>query len=230
MLQQTQVPRVLVKYAEFLSAFPTAHALAQASLGDVLRAWQGLGYNRRAKLLHECAKAVVARHHGTFPETYEALVALPGVGPYTAGAVLAFAFNVPHAIIETNIRTIYLHYFFKDRTDVSDTELMPYIERTLDRRNPRSWYAALMDYGTHLKQTVGNENQRSRHYAKQSTFSGSARQLRGAVLRLLANRSANEPEIIAALHAFPAADIRAQLAALTAEGMIVLRRTRYTLP
>lgn len=226
MLQQTQVPRVVPKYALFLKSFPNVGALARAPLGDVLRAWQGLGYNRRAKLLHECANAAC----GGFPKTYRDLVLLPGVGPYTAGAVMAFAYNEPVVLIETNIRTVYLHHFFPDRTDVRDTELLPYIERTLDQKNPRAWYAALMDYGAHLKASIGNQNHRSRAYAKQSAFKGSDREIRGATLRLLSEKHATARAVAVQLSTFPKERVYAQLSALHAEGLIAKRGRVYTLP
>jgi len=175
MLQQTQVARVVPKYTEFVKRFPTFRALAKAPVRAVLSLWQGLGYNRRALMLQRCAQAIVADAPGP----------LPGVGPYTAGAVLAFAFNKPAVIIETNIRRVYLHHYFPGRRDISDRQLLPIIERTLDQKRPRQWYWALMDYGAYLATQIENPNRRSRHYSKQSTFEGSNRQLRGRVLRAL---------------------------------------------
>lgn len=232
MLQQTQVDRVLPKYQAFLKVFPTQHALAATSLGDVLKTWQGLGYNRRAKLLWECAKEVVAVHRGRFPRTYEGLKALPGVGPYTAGAVLAFAYNEAVPLIETNVRTVYLHHFWpSDATDVTDAAILALVSKTLPPGHAREWYAALMDYGSHLKKTLGNHNVRAKSYQRQSTFKGSNRQLRGAILRLLA---ATGPQSRQALFKAlkPFADIRidAQLAALRAEGLIIKQGRRFSLP
>lgn len=230
MLQQTQVPRVREKYEEFLKRFPTVRALARATLGDVLRVWQGLGYNRRAKLLHECAKAVLSNHRGKFPRTYEALRALPGIGPYTAGAVMAFAYNEPVPLIETNVRSVYLHHYFHNRTDVPDSALMPIVERTLDQRNPRAWYAALMDYGTHLKRTVGNANVRSRHYVRQAAFKGSDRALRGMILRELASGARTRRQLANIATGYPSSRVTAQLAKLRTEGMVRAIRGRYELP
>ena len=115
MLQQTQVPRVTVKYAEFIAAFPDVRSLAAASLDEVLQVWRGLGYNRRALMLKRAAEEIVVRFGGAVPDDPSALRSLPGIGPYTAGAVLAFAFNRPEVIIETNIRTVFIHHFFPDR-------------------------------------------------------------------------------------------------------------------
>lgn len=185
MLQQTQVDRVIPKYRAFLKQFPTVRALARAPRRAVLAAWSGLGYNRRARFLHEAAQHLVAEHSGRFPHDIAALEALPGVGHYTARAVAAFAFNMPVVMIETNIRTVYLHEFFADVQHVPDSELVPLIKRTRDTRNPREWYAALMDYGTHLKKQHANPSRRSKHHIRQSTFKGSRRQLRGCIIRTL---------------------------------------------
>lgn len=229
MLQQTQVERVIPKYEAFLKRFPTVQKLARASLGDVLREWQGLGYNRRAKMLYECARTVVRERKGVFPDTYSELVALPGIGPYTAGAVLAFAFKKGIPLIETNVRTVYLHHFFKDATDVSDAEILTYIERTLDTKHPDMWYAALMDYGSHLKRTIGNQNSRAKNYTKQSAFKGSDREIRGAILTHLAEQSTSRTLLHKVL---PFEDVRidAQLEKLLKEGLIEKRRSTYTLP
>lgn len=184
MLQQTQVTRVIPKYHAFLETFPTVQALASAELGDVLRTWQGLGYNRRAKFLWQAARQIVDSG-SRFPRLLSDLVALPGVGKNTAGAIAAYAYNEPVAFVETNVRSVYLHHFFADRTDVSDKEILSLVEQTLDYEHPREFYWALMDYGSHLKATVGNPNKASKHYTKQSMFHGSRRQVRGQVIRQL---------------------------------------------
>ncbi len=184
MLQQTQVTRVIEKYNSWLQRFPDFQTLAKAPFSDVLTAWLGLGYNRRAKFLHKCAKQVVAQ--GGLPKNQKELTQLKGIGPNTAGAIMAYAYNHPVVFIETNIRTVFLHHFFADQTGVSDTELLEIIATCIDKEHPREWYWALMDYGTYVKQTVGNTSRNSKHYAKQSTFSGSKRQLRGQILREVA--------------------------------------------
>ena len=189
MLQQTQVERVIPKYQAFLKEFPTISALSQASLADVLRAWQGLGYYRRAKYLYNLAQEVVRHHHGQLPKDFKDLRSLPGIGEYTANAICTFAYNQPQVVIETNIRTVYIHHFFEDQDGkVSDTELRPLIEQTLYSQNPGEWYAALMDYGTYLKKNIGNLTQKSTHYTKQSKFDGSRRQVRASILRLVGQK------------------------------------------
>lgn len=185
MLQQTQVGRVIPKYEAFLARFPTVQTLAAAELGEVLIAWQGLGYNRRAKFLWQAAQQVVQHHGGEVPATLAELVSLPGIGHNTAGAILAYAFNQPVVFVETNIRTVYFHHFFNDETDISDKQLLPLIEQTMTTE-PRDFYWALMDYGSYLKKQGQGKIAKSKHYSKQSAFEGSARQLRGRVLRLLA--------------------------------------------
>lgn len=229
MLQQTQVDRVLPKYKEFIKRWPTARALARASLAEVLTAWQGLGYNRRAKLLHQCVRHVTNECGGRWPTTYTALMELPGIGPYTAGAVMAFAYNQAVPILETNIKTVYLHHFFKDATDVSDKELLALVTETLDTKDPQSWYWALMDYGAYLKRTHGNPNSRSASYTKQSAFVGSDRQIRGAIVRRLTISPATRAQLLTEL---PFTDIRidVQLERLLLEEMIVQKRGQYQLP
>ena len=188
MLQQTQVPRVLGHYARFLARFPDPASLASAPLADVLERWSGLGYNRRALALHRAAGVVVHQHGGALPPDRDLLLRLPGVGPSTAGALLAFAFSRPAVFIETNIRRVFLHQFFPAAAAVADAALLPLVERTVDRGQPRRWYYALMDWGAALGRRPGNPNRRSAHYSRQSPFAGSRRELRGRVLRLLTER------------------------------------------
>lgn len=188
MLQQTQTERVIKFYNNFLKKFPTIKRLAQAELGEVIKTWQGLGYNRRAKALHECAKEIMMKHNRRFPQKTDELTELPGIGPYTAAAIQAFAFNIPAVVIETNVRTAYIHHFFHDKDKISDDELLPLIRQTIDKQNPRQWYNALMDYGTMLKQKYGNLSRKSKHYAKQSKFEGSDRQIRGKIIKLLTKK------------------------------------------
>ena len=227
MLQQTQVNRVLAKYAGFLELFPDVRSLAKADLGDVLRAWQGLGYNRRARFLHHSAQMIVDAYDGTFPDMISQLTTLPGVGVNTAGAILAYAWNKPAVFIETNVRTVYIHHFFADHTEIEDKALAQKITETLSCIDDyRTWYWALMDYGTHLKQTIGNLNKLSKSYTKQSRFEGSRRQIRGQVLRILAAGEQTELELIAQIPDERASDV---LQALTREGLIKKRDNHYSL-
>lgn len=186
MLQQTQVPRVVPKFEQFVATFPTEQALAAAPLADVLVLWQGLGYNRRAKFLHTAAQMIVNDFSGQFPGSVAELQRLPGVGANTAGAIAAYAFNNPSIFVETNVRTVYLHHYFADAIDVQDAQIVAMLETTLDRNNPRQFYQALMDYGAWLKASGVKNIDRSKHYKKQPTFAGSLRQMRGEILRRLA--------------------------------------------
>ncbi len=185
MLQQTQVERVLEKYKAFLAAFPAFPSLAVAPLRKLLAVWQGMGYNRRALALKALAQKVVNEHHGKLPSDPENLLALPGIGKYTAGAVLAFAFNKPVVFMDTNIRRVFIHEFFHERENVRDEAILPLAQQTLDASDPRTWYNALMDYGVMLKKEHGNANRRSAHYTRQGPFENSNRQVRGIILKTL---------------------------------------------
>ncbi|HEY1037743.1 MAG TPA: A/G-specific adenine glycosylase [Candidatus Paceibacterota bacterium] len=187
MLQQTQVARVIPKYDAFTKRFPTADALAKAPVADVLTLWQGLGYNRRALQLKRACEEVIEKYGGAFPQDKETLISLPGIGQSTAGAIGAFSFNKPSVFIETNIRAVYLYHFFKEASSVSDTMILDLIEKTVDHERPREWYYALYDYGSMLKAKLGRKktdvHKQSRHYAKQSKFEGSNRQIRSNILK-----------------------------------------------
>ena len=185
MLQQTQVERVLKKFPEFISIFPDFGALAAAPLADILAVWQGMGYNRRAIALQKCAILVMKDYQGHLPDNVETLETFPGIGRATAGSIAAFAFNMPVVFIETNIRRVFIHFFFPGSATVGDAEILPLVEQTVYRKNPRIWYWALMDLGTYLKNTVSNPNRRSSHYSRQSSFHGSDRKIRGRVLKIL---------------------------------------------
>lgn len=183
MLQQTQVNRVIQKYKDFISRFPNFKILSEAPFSEVLRVWQGMGYNRRALYLHRAALVIMREQKKILPHNQEMLVKLPGIGVNTAGAICAFAFNQPVVFIETNIRSVYIHEFFKDKDAISDKDVLVLIDKTLDHANPRDWYYALMDYGAYLKKGFKNPARRSLHYATQSKFEGSDRQIRGSILR-----------------------------------------------
>jgi A/G-specific adenine glycosylase len=230
MLQQTQVERVKIKYAEFLSGFPTIPALASASLADVLRIWQGLGYNRRAIALKRCAEEIVYRYGGQVPRDTVELESLPGIGPYTARAVAAFAFGIAEPLIETNIRAAFIHFFFHGCDKVTDREIMPLVAVTLDRHNPREWYYALMDFGVMLKQRYPNPSRRSSHHVKQSRFEGSNRQLRSRLLRtVIASPGITVAEMAIQLGVADA-DVQRNLSDLQREGFLCQENSRYLVP
>jgi A/G-specific adenine glycosylase len=226
MLQQTQVSRVEKYFAPFRTRFPDFALLAAAPLEELLAAWKGLGYNRRAINMREAARVIVGDYAGKLPADPEELVRLPGIGPNTAGSIAAFAYNIPAVFIETNIRRVFIAEFFPRRDDVHDRELLPLIRAALPRDNPRVWYWALMDYGVSLKSEGRAANRRSRHYARQSGFDGSVRQLRGEILRQLdaapTGREELDRRIRAALPGHPYdADLLAKaLEALGSEGFV----------
>ena len=182
MLQQTQVSRVLPKYEEFLREFPTLEALADASQPDLLRTWQGLGYWNRALCLRDAARMIVNEFDGNFPQDLAALMTLPGVGPYTAGALACFSFGSAEPFLDTNIRRVYLFFFFPGEDDVPDTRIMEIARRAIWTEDPREWGYALFDYGA-IELRDRTINRRSRHYSRQSAFEGSFRSFRTQALR-----------------------------------------------
>lgn len=225
MLQQTQVERVVPKFIEFTGRFPNVKALAEASLADVLAAWQGLGYNRRAKYLHEAAKNIVRR--GNFPNTVDELQTLPGVGLNTAGAIMAYAYDRPVAFVETNIRTVYIHHFFSDKQLVADAEILERVNETLPDQSIREWYSALMDYGTYLKQQGNGRLHIAKNHKKQSTFEGSLRQMRGAIIRALSDQEMDEVALRLSVHADKR--FNPAFAQLQREGLVTKTKTGYCL-
>jgi A/G-specific adenine glycosylase len=249
MLQQTQVSRVEQYYPRFLNQFGSFDALAGASTADLLRLWQGLGYNRRALWLRDAAAQIVHRFGGILPAESVLLAALSGIGPNTSGSIAAFAYNIPTVFIETNIRRAFIYHFDLLRplfpkdgrvataddwasanavrgatVPISDKVLLPLIESALDRSQPRKWYYALMDYGADLAKRVPNPNRRSMHYRVQSKFEGSVRQLRGELLRQLMKG----PRTLAQL---ATDDLRAVavLEALVREGFLIRRDTTFSI-
>lgn len=226
MLQQTQVERVKFFYERFIERFPTAKALAAAPLADVLTAWQGLGYNRRARMLRDAAKEIATNGMPSNPDGFEAL---PGVGPYTARAVSAFAHNTDGIFIETNIRTVVIHHFFSRKKLVNDREIEKILAAAFPKGRAREWYWALMDYGAYLKRSGISHNANSKSYTKQTKFSGSLREARGAVLRELTKGAQPKKRLLGLLGDNRAEQAARALDALIGEGMVVVRATRVAL-
>jgi A/G-specific adenine glycosylase len=230
MLQQTQVSRVVERYVEFIKTFPDITSLAEATLRDVLTVWQGMGYNRRALSLKKLAEIVNVTYGGYIPSDVSLLMQLPGIGNATANAVCAFAFNQPVVFIETNIRTVYIYHFFSTEDIVRDSEIRPLVERTLDYDNPRRWYNALMDYGGALKKYWSNPGRKSAHHKKQLPFEGSARQLRGAILRALITKPRQTfHELIKAIRFDPDA-VKKNIQSLEKEGLVVSKGKYISIP
>lgn len=227
MLQQTQVDRVIDKFSAFITRFPTIQSLAAAPLDAVFAQWQGLGYNRRAKALRETAERITTEFHGTVPDTPELLQTFPGIGPATAASIAAFAFNKPTLFLETNIRTVFIHHFLADKPAVHDDDILPIALAALDRRNPRKWYSALMDYGTMLKKEVGNLSRKSTLYKKQSPFIGSNRQLRGNTLRFLVGKQKASAHAVATALGSELLSVTTILDTLVKEGLLAREKQCY---
>jgi A/G-specific adenine glycosylase len=185
MLQQTQAQRVMRYWEDWMRRWPRPKDLAVAPMEEALRSWSGLGYNRRCYNLKNSAAIIAAEHKGKVPGSPDILRSLPGIGPYISGAIACFAYNCPSVFIETNIRGAVIHCFFSGRDDVRDSEIYPILEKALYKKDPRTWYYALMDYGASLKKLTENPGRRSAHYVRQSPFIGSFRQARGKVIRAL---------------------------------------------
>lgn len=229
MLQQTQTHRVVDKFDQWIEVFPTIESLAAAPQDSVLAVWQGLGYNRRALALKQFAERVVSEYNGCIPHDPEQLITFKGIGPYTAASICTFAFNRPTVFIETNIRAVFIHEFFHDEKEVHDRQLMPLIEKTLDAKEPREWYYALMDYGVMLKKNHKNPSRKSAHHTRQSTFEGSDRQVRGIILKMLvADRSLSEHDFVQSI-ARDAAKVRRILSNMEHEGFIKFNKGFYHL-
>lgn len=228
MLQQTQIERVLHKYPLLIRKFPDFQVLARSPLRSLYAVWHGMGYNRRALALKNIACTVMdAPYNGRLPSAVEELMRLPGVGRATAGAVAAFAFHQPVVFIETNIRRVFIHFFFPGKDRVSDVDILPLVEKTLDVKDPRRWYYALMDYGSMLRRLAENPNRKSAHYQKQQPFSGSNRQMRGLILRLLMDHSALSRKNIAKKLHRPGKIIYTLIDQLHREGFIKKRGNQF---
>jgi len=180
MLQQTQVSRVLPKYKEFLKQFPTLPSLGKASTTDVLRAWKGLGYNRRAVYLKKITH---------IPNSEAELIKLPGIGKYTARAILVFAFKQDIAMVDTNIRQIITHFFFHDKSQ-KEKKIQEVADQLLPIGKSWEWHQALMDYGAMELQGTGYRAQGL--VKKQKKFIGSNRYYRGRLMDLLREKSFSE--------------------------------------
>jgi len=233
MLQQTQAHRVTAYYEMFITTYPNIKDLADAPFSEVLSYWSGLGYNRRAKWLQEVAQIIVQDHNGMVPNSMEQLVALPGIGHNTAAAICVYAFDKHKVFIETNIRSVFIYHFFKDRTvPVSDAEILGIQKEILETGiDPRVWYLSLMDYGTFLKKEFGNLSQKSTSYRKQGAFKGSVRQVRGALLKLfIQNGNLDSNSIDKNLEQYNEGLRREALSKLFEEGFIVMdKKKRYSL-
>lgn len=239
MLQQTQVQRVRVKYAEFLKKFSTVRTLARAPLGDVLRVWSGLGYNRRAKYLHECAKQVVGSYGGKFPDNKAALESLPGIGLSTSAALLAFAFGHDEPMIDTNIRRILSRVFFPMQIQ-NDKALYEFAKSLIPKGKGRDWNYAMLDLGATLCTARSHSalcpmgmlhgTVEDFVYKKpQKKFADSDRFYRGRILSRLVDGNAKKAELEKLLPRAPKR-LSTLLEKLIKEKLVVKRGAQYMLP
>ncbi len=231
MAQQTQAERVAPRWVEWMERWPEPARLLAASRADVLRAWSGLGYPRRAVRLHEAAGLIVAEHHGEVPNTYDELIALPGVGPYTANAVLVFAFGQRALMLDTNIRRVLRRAFNASNLDE--------IDAVWPTRAGAIWGGAIMELGAlvctarhpkcgecplastcHWLRAGQPAEPRQR---TQPAFHGSHRQRRGAIMRALNDGPATKTTL---MHVSD----EAALDSLLADGLVVTHGRRYALP
>lgn len=183
MLQQTQVTRVVPKFRQWMKIYPSLATLRKAPLKDILILWQGLGYQRRAKALYSISQTVTQ-----LPKSFDELLALPGVGVYTASAISSFAYDIfAHPVLETNIRTALINTYHVNEESVEDSILYEDLSRLENNKKikaigAREFYYALMDFGAHLKQKNISHNTKSKGYTKQKPYKGSLRELRAKVL------------------------------------------------
>ncbi len=241
MLQQTQVARVKEKYAEFITMYPTVKKLAGAPLGDVLRIWSGLGYNRRAKFLHQCAKVIVQQYGSVFPDDYDELIQLPGIGRSTAGALLAFAFDKETPMIDTNIRRILARVFFKGEIVPSDKELYAFASQMIPKGKGSEWNYAMLDLGA-TQCTARNHAESCPMNAlhgkvgdfqfkkPQKKFAGSNRFYRGQILQILTSKGNQRGTQISSQLAGYEGEITTLLDALLKDGLIMKERGYYKVP
>lgn len=187
MLQQTQAERVVEKYFQFIQKFPDFKTLSESSLQEVLELWKGLGYNRRAIWMKEAARIIFKDYNGKLPSDPTILEKLKGIGHATAREMITFSYNIPTVFIETNIRRVFIYFFFNQKSSVNDSEIISLVKKTVYKENPREWYYALMDYGVMLKKKFSgmNPNKKSKGYKKQAPFKGSNRELRGKILDII---------------------------------------------
>lgn len=218
MLQQTQVERVVGKYVSWLAKWPNWKSLAKAKKQELLTAWSGLGYNRRALYLGEMAKSVVTRFDGELPSDPEQLRTLPGIGEYTANAIAIFAFNRPLVTIDTNIRKVLLHEFGLP-VETSKADLLALAERLLPRRRSRDWHNALMDYA---RVALKSDLNYIPPLTRQGRFEGSRRQIRGAIVRALTEKKRVGLDRIAAELKRSLVDVREAALSLERDGVVVV--------
>jgi A/G-specific adenine glycosylase len=254
MLAQTQFDRVTEPFERFLAAFPSAKALASAPVGDAIRAWSGLGYNRRAVNLHRTATILIERYDGKLPSELEALLELPGVGPYTARAVLSSAFGHRVGIVDVNVHRVLARAAVG--AELSMAEAQRIADRLVPERQSREWNVALMDFGSRIcrarspqcetcvlaqsdlcawrssaRTPVSDPSRPAGADRRSQHFDGSDRQGRGRIIERARRGQVREGEI-AVVAGWPddAGRARAVVDRLVSEGLLVRVRGGYALP
>ena len=238
MLQQTQAARVEPAFRRFVRRFPSVRALAAAPRAEVVRAWSGLGYNRRAVALSEAARAIVREHGGRIPSDVEALRRLPGIGPYTAAAIASFAFGAAEPAIDTNVgRVVSRVHFGREADDTASAEIRGAAERWIDRTDPASWNQAVMDLGRDVCRPVPRCDScpisTRCHFRragrvgvplrrKTEPFEGSSRQLRGRIVVALRDRNQLSLATLVDVTGSPIEQVRTALDALSRDGIIAM--------
>jgi len=220
MLQQTQVDRVVPKYNNFIKRFPTFHALIQATDKEVLQYWSGLGYNRRALYLKKAAEMILRQYDGVIPKQKEVLKIFPGMGEYMSRILPVFVYNQKEVLIETNIRTVYLYHFFKNKHEVSDKEILEMLEKTLPKKDYRDWYYALMDYGSFLKKEKKIDNKKHSGYKKQKPFKGSIRFVRGGILKRVLVGKVSKKDMYTFFPTYTVEQVNQALSGLVSEKLV----------
>jgi A/G-specific adenine glycosylase len=237
MLQQTQAPRVAAAFGPFLRRFPTITALAASSRADVLRAWAGLGYNRRAVWLHDAARAICRDHDGVVPRDVESLVTLPGVGPYTAAAVASIAYGEPVAAVDANVRRVVARVARgAEAQELEPRAISGIANGWIDAVSPGLWNSALMDLGRVVCRPrlprcgecplwsaclfAATPRAVVAPPPRQGPFEGSFRQLRGAIVHALRGRDASTASELGRITHSDAERTRLAIDALVREGLL----------
>lgn len=228
MLQQTQVPRVIPKYEAFFERFPTMTSLANASPADVIREWKGLGYNRRALNLQRAIRMVMTELDGKFPNTVDSLQKLPGVGRYTAGAVMNFAFGIDTPAVDTNVR-LFIDLMVPTRKKRTEHDHYQLAQRLMPAGKPHIWLHAVMDYTS-----AELRSKRPKPKKKKGTerFVGSNRYLRGQILDALRIAPATKEDLfnrIASRIDVPRERFHALLETLEREGFLFKKNAALSL-
>ena len=221
MLQQTQVLRVIPKYTEFIEKYPSVEVLSKASPASVLRIWKGMGYNRRALYLQKAAIEIVRTHNGIFPKIESELRKLPGLGIYTARAILVFAYKQEVGLVDTNIRQIITHFVFGD-VPQSEKVIQEAADALVPKGKSWEWHQALMDYGSSELKKIRPVAKRIRVVSK-VPFKDTDRFFRGRIMDLLREKSMSEHVLVEHInktYSKPADFIQTIIQGLVDDGLI----------